>query len=307
MHYLVTGGCGFIGSHLVEHLLRGGHRVTVLDDLSTGKRDNIPTDTSLVTGDITTPGIFDPLVRHVDGCFHLAAIASVERSRNDWQRTHQVNLGGAIALFEAIARAKKPIPVVFASSAAVYGDCPDMPLTEASACAPISAYGVDKLACEWHARVASHLFHIPTLGLRFFNIYGPRQDPSSPYSGVISIFTARMKQHAPVTIYGDGEQSRDFVFVGDVVKALEAGMHQLHQGALRYGVCNVCAGTSISINTLAQTLARLTDTRSAITHAPARDGDIRQSLGDASIAKRMLNVSPCIALEDGLRQTLESL
>ncbi|MCE2927875.1 MAG: NAD-dependent epimerase/dehydratase family protein [Rickettsiales bacterium] len=304
MHYLVTGGAGFIGSHLVERLIAGGHRITVLDDLSTGKREHIPAGVKLVVGDITTPHIFDTLVGDLDGCFHLAAIASVERSKLEWLRTHQVNLGGTIALFEALARAEKKIPVVYASSAASYGDCPDNPLSETSMPMPRSSYGADKLACEWHARIASQMFGIPTMGLRFFNVYGPRQDPSSPYSGVISIFAHRMLKGDVVTIYGDGEQQRDFVFVDDVAEALSRAMTSLHHKTMHCGVCNVSTGIGHSVIALAKLMSELTSSTSIITHGPARSGDVRLSIGDPAHARDLIGFNATTSLRSGLSRLL---
>jgi len=307
MHYLVTGGCGFIGSHLIELLLGSGHEVTVIDDLSTGKRENIPASVKLEVADITTPGVFDKHVGQVDGCFHLAAIVSVQQSVDQWLRTHQVNQGGMVALFDALARAKRKIPVVYASSAAAYGDCREFPLKESARVAPLSAYGVDKLACEWQASVATSIHGIPTAGLRFFNVYGPRQDPASPYSGVISIFADRMKKHLPVTIYGDGEQTRDFIYAGDIARGLTLSMQALENARIAYGVFNICSASKISVNMLAQLIASLTGSRSVITHAEARAGDIRHSAGDPAAAKRALSFEAKTELGDGLKLTLKSL
>ncbi len=176
--YLVTGGAGFIGSHLVESLLAEGHVARVLDDLSTGQRENLPPAAELILGDVADPATTSAAMAGMDGCFHLAAIASVARAAEDWPGTHRVNLGGTVAVLDA-ARARR-VPVVFASSAAVYGDCADRPLTEAAPTHPLSAYGADKLGSELHAAVATGVFGVPTVGLRFFNVFGPRQDPDSP-------------------------------------------------------------------------------------------------------------------------------
>jgi len=219
--WLVTGGAGFIGSHLCEALLRRGAVVRVLDDLSSGKRENLPSDIELIEGDVADEAVVRSAMDGVAGCFHLAAIASVERGVSDWLHTHRANLTGAITVFDA-GRATR-VPVVYASSAAVYGDVATVPIAEDAPCRPLSAYGADKLGGELHARVASRVHRIPTVGLRFFNVYGPRQDPRSPYSGVISIFCERARRAAPIDIFGDGEQTRDFVHVADVVAALLAG------------------------------------------------------------------------------------
>lgn len=307
MHYLVTGGCGFIGAHLVERLLADGHTVTVIDDLSTGKRENLPAKARLIMADVAAPGVFESVLPQVDGCFHLAAIVSVPRSTEEWLRTHQVNMGGTVALLDAVARGKRKIPVVFASSAAVYGDNPQVPLLETAVCAPLSAYGVDKLACEWHMRIGTSIHGIPTAVLRFFNVYGPRQDPSSVYSGVITIFASRMKQHLPVTIHGDGEQSRDFVYVGDVVNGLAVTMRNLERAPLLHGIFNLCTGTPTSVNQLAAQIARVTGSRSVIDHAPARAGDIRVSIGSPALGRQLLGLPEGVTLESGLPHALHIL
>ncbi len=245
--YLVTGGCGFIGSHLADSLLADGHAVRILDDLSTGKRANKPEAATLIEADVADPRAVVRAMEGVDGCFHLAAIASVERANRDWLGTHRVNLSGTITILEA-ARGG-PIPVVYASSAAIYGDNPALPLAETAAPRPLSAYGADKLGCELHARVAGRVHGIPTTGLRFFNVYGPRQDPLSPYSGVISIFCERLRGGRGVTIFGDGGQTRDFVFVADVVRALRAALRRVSTEA---GVFNVCTGRASSVRDLAR-------------------------------------------------------
>lgn len=307
MHYLVTGGAGFIGSHLIEALLAGGHRISVIDDLSTGKRAQAPEAVRLVVGDVAAPGAFDALVGDIDGAFHLAAIASVEKSRTDWLRTHQVNLGGTVALFDAIARTGRHTPVVFASSAAVYGDQPQLPIVETMPCRPLSAYGADKFAGELQARIAADIHGIPNAGLRFFNVYGPRQDPASPYSGVISIFAARMKAAQPITIYGDGKQSRDFVYVGDVAQGMVAAMQALAAGRVHHGVYNIASNRQTTLLELVDTLRELTGARPDITHAPAREGEIRHSLGDATAARDAFGFIAPTALPGGLTRTLEAL
>jgi len=218
---LVTGGCGFIGSHLVAALLARGDRVRVLDDLSTGRRENLAPGAELSEGDVADPAAVRAAMAGAAVCFHLAAIASVERGMTEWLTTHRANLSGTIAVFDA-ARAAGRIPVVYASSAAVYGEQERLPIAEDAPTLPLSAYGADKLGCELHARVAGHVHGVPTMGLRFFNVFGARQDPGSPYSGVISIFCDRMSRGEGVTIHGDGGQTRDFIHVSDVVRGLVA-------------------------------------------------------------------------------------
>jgi UDP-glucose 4-epimerase len=307
--YLVTGGCGFIGSHLIESLERDGHTVRVLDDLSTGKRENLTATAELVVGDVADAALVRRAMDGVDGCFHLAAIASVERGNLDWLGTHAANLTGAIAVFDAARRpGAAGIPVVYASSAAVYGDEPHMPLTETSPTRPLSAYGADKFGCELHARVAGVVHGVPTAGMRFFNVYGPRQDPKSPYSGVISIFCDRLAAHRPITIFGDGEQTRDFVYVADVVKSLRAAMADLEaKPEVRTGVYNVCTGRSTSVVDLAHTIARLCGIDAEITFATPRAGEIRVSLGAPDRLRSELGIECRTEMAEGLRATLDSL
>ncbi len=305
-HFLITGGCGFIGSHLADRLLEGGHAVTILDDLSTGRLENRPPDARLIVGDVADPEAVREAAEGVDGIFHLAAVASVERSRAFWAETHRTNLLGTVTVMEA-ARAqdgRPALPVVYASSAAVYGDNPDVPLKETAPPRPLSAYGVDKLGCELHGRIAWEQHGIPTTGLRFFNVYGPRQDPRSPYSGVISIFARRVLDGAEATIHGDGLQTRDFVFVGDVVRALLAAMGRQAGGA---AVHNVCTGRQTSILTLLEALEALCGRTVPRRFAPARPGDVRASVGDPSGARAALGVTCPVGLLEGLGATLRGL
>jgi UDP-glucose 4-epimerase len=301
--YLVTGGCGFIGSHLSDALLAAGHTVRILDDLSTGRIANKPAAAELFEGDVADADLVATAMRGMDGCFHLAAIASVERSNLDWCATHRTNLTGSITVFDAARRARPggAIPVVYASSAAVYGETPDVPLGETSAVRPVSAYGADKLGSEQHGLVAWHVHGVPTRGLRFFNVYGPRQDPASPYSGVISIFCDRIRSGRGITIFGDGGQSRDFVFVGDVVRALLAAMAHATSGTQ---VHNVCTGRPTTIRELAAAIADTLGITPEITYAPPRQGDIRVSCGDPSGARAALGFAARTGFADGLARTL---
>lgn len=301
--FLVTGGAGFIGSHLVDDLLRAGHDVRVLDNLSTGSLQNLPPDTEFRLADVRDADAVRAALAGVDGCFHLAAVASVQAANSDWLGTHQTNLSGAIAVFEGALRARHgPLPVVYASSAAVYGEAQRHPLTERAPTRPITAYGADKLGCELHAAAAARTHGVGSVGLRFFNVYGPRQDPRSPYSGVISIFAERLLRGGDVTIFGDGGQTRDFVYVGDVCKALRAAMTGHQPG--RSLVFNVCTGRETRVLDLADTIARLTASSSALAFAPPRAGDIRRSVGDPGRLARILGVTPATPIDAGLVQTL---
>lgn len=301
--YLVTGGCGFIGSHLADALIAKGHSVRILDDLSTGRRENAPKAAELIEGDVADGATVRRAIKGQDGCFHLAAIASVERSRLEWRETNRVNLAGTIEVFDAARSARNgaPVPVIYASSAAVYGDNTDVPLTENAVTRPLSAYGADKLGCELHARVAQVVHGVGSTGFRFFNVYGPRQDPASPYSGVISIFAQRIKRGDEITIFGDGEQSRDFVYVADVVAVLQAAMAASPKGASVY---NLCTGRETSVLTLAATLAEITGTTLRMRHEAARAGDIRRSLGNPAAMTVAFGLPANTRLSDGLKHTL---
>ena len=301
--WLVTGGCGFIGSHLADALVARGDRVRIVDDLSSGRRANAPAAAEIVVGDVADLDLVASAMAGVDGCFHLAAIASVQRANEAWLATHRANLTGAITIFEAARRARDggPVPVVYASSAAVYGASPTMPLRESADARPLSAYAADKLGAELHAFVAGHVHGVPTVGFRFFNVYGPRQDPNSPYSGVIAIFAERLKQGRGVTIFGDGHQVRDFVFVADVVAYLLASVAKCATAAPVY---NVCTGQPTSVLELARTLAELAEVALEIDHQPARAGDPRTSIGDPARLVDAFGRAPATALKDGLRQVL---
>ncbi len=303
-HYLVTGGCGFIGSHLVDALVAKGHRVTVLDDLSTGKKENLNPAAAFILGDTTDYQTVGRAFANIDGCFHLAAVASVEKSNKEWVRTHTVNITSTVNVFEAASRAKGRIPVVYTSSAAVYGDCDTIPICETAEKNPLTAYGVDKLACDLHGRVAWHVHNIPNIGMRPFNIYGPRQDPGSPYSGVISIFFDRMRQDQQITIFGDGGQMRDFVYVGDAVKAFVAGMAKLERDPSGHDELNICSGRPTSVQNLADIIAGLINYSKLYNYGPARTGDIRISVGDAMRLRSELGIALNITLRDGLTMML---
>lgn len=303
---LVTGGCGFIGSHLCAALAEGGDRLRVLDDLSTGRVGNLPAGAELLRGDVADPALLAEAMAGVDGCFHLAAIASVEKGVRDWLGTHRANLTGSIAVFDAAraeaARAGRPVPVVYASSAAVYGDATALPIEETTPPRPLSAYGADKLGSELHARVAGMVHGVPTAGMRFFNVFGPRQDPASPYSGVISIFCDRIRRGEPVRIYGDGAQTRDFIFVADVVAALLAA---LPIAACDAPVFNVCRGVACTVRELAQEVALLCDQPLRTSQEPARQGEIRHSRGSPGLARASMPLGPSTPLREGLRQVLD--
>ena len=273
----------------------------VLDDFSTGQRRNLDPSAQVLTGDVCDASAVAQALDGADGCFHLAAIASVARGNEDWAGTHRVNLTGSITVLDA-CRARR-VPVVYASSAAVYGDVGDAVAHEGLVPAPRTAYGADKYGCELHAAVGWGVHGVPSFGLRLFNVYGPRQDPGSPYSGVISIFADRCARGAAVRVHGDGGQVRDFIYVADVVAHLLAAMAHVsaEPGAF---VCNVCTGRETSVLALAETLAGLCRTNAAVLHGPPRAGDIRRSVGSPERARTMLGLSASTTLDAGLKATL---
>ncbi len=299
--FVVTGGAGFIGSHLTDALLAQGHGVRVLDDLSTGHRHNVGAGAELIEADICDADALGRALEGAAGCYHLAAIASVARGNEDWAGTHRVNLTGTITVLDACRAAR--LPVVYASSAAVYGNIGDAVAHEGLACAPQTAYGADKYGSELHGAVGWGVHGVPSFGLRFFNVYGPRQDPNSPYSGVISIFADRIARGVGVTVHGDGGQSRDFVFVADVVGHLVAAMGYLERTRGAW-VSNVCTGRETSVLELAQVLGDVCGVAAPVTHGAARAGDIRRSVGSAARAREMLGVSADMGLRDGLGRTV---
>jgi UDP-glucose 4-epimerase len=302
--FLVTGGAGFIGSHLVAALLKQGHQVRVLDDLSTGSRDNLPPQVELIEGDVSNPKVVAQAFESIDACFHLAAIASVVRCNREWVRAHQVNLTGTVNVFDQARRQRhrREIPVVYASTAAVYGDCAVVPIGEQNPVAPLSAYAADKAAGELHARVAGGVHRIPTIGLRFFNLYGPGQDPRSPYSGVITLFAKKLACGEPVDIFGDGEQVRDFIYIGDAVSALGRALPAASANA---PVFNICTGTGTTVRTLAETMADVCGTDLVACYKPERCGDVRVSIGDPSRAAEQLGFTAQTTLTEGLAATLK--
>jgi UDP-glucose 4-epimerase len=314
---LITGGCGFIGSHLCEFYNQGGAEVMALDDLSSGKRSNIvtPPGVVLTVGDVADEAVVAPLVEQASVVYHLAAIASVAICTNEPERAHRTNVIGTQTLFNAVAKAQKKtgrtIPVVYASSAAIYGDNPNIPLSESALPAPINLYGEHKLENE---RIAARAFAehgVRSVGLRFFNAYGPRQDPSSPYSGVISKFVDNARAGRGLTIFGDGEQTRDFIYVNDIVNML-CNSGDFARGIMPHGrvptgadIFNVCTGSATNLKLLARTIATLLHMREhVVDFTEPRPGDIRHSLGDPFAIMEAYNVVHWTPLVTGLQETL---
>jgi len=303
--YLVTGGAGFIGSHLVEALIERGARTRVLDDFSTGRRENlagVAERVELIEGDVSDP---DVARRAVAGCqyvLHLAAVASVQASLKDPRRVHRVNADGTLNVLEA-AREGGVSRVILASTTALYGNHTALPLRENLPPRPLSPYAASKATGEAYCSAFHASYGLPTVALRFFNVYGPRQDPTNPYSGVISIFANRMSRGERPTIYGDGNQTRDFVYVADVVRAILLACEQ--EKAVG-GVFNVASGKQISILQLAAELNQVLGTALAPIFAPTRAGEVRFSQGDASLVRETLGWEAQTSLREGLCQLIEA-
>lgn len=302
MQYLVTGGAGFIGSHIVDCLVRRGHDVRILDNLSSGRCENIAQvngpNLQFIRGSVTDPKTVADACEGVDGIFHQAAIASVARSVADPRTTHDVNGTGTLNVLVA-ARDTGVRRVVFASSSAVYGDLPGLPKEEGMIPCPQSPYAVSKLAGEEYMRVFAELYGVTTVSLRYFNVFGPRQDPASEYAAVIPKFITRILAGESPVIFGDGTQTRDFIFVKDVAEANLAAMEQTSQG-----VFNIACGDRIDLNTLADRIMKSTGIRTTPKYEPARPGDIHDSVADISRAHRAFGFRPRYDLEAGLDETV---
>ncbi|OCP10177.1 hypothetical protein BC374_15395 [Ensifer sp. LC13] len=299
---LVTGGAGFIGAHLVRKLLQLGYGVTVLDDLSSGKRENVPNAATFVEGSILDSGSVRQALADADACIHLAAVSSVERCKRQLTSSHAINQTGFLRIIEELTLSRSALPLVYASSAAVYGASQDLPLSEHGNCAPLSPYGADKLSCELHARAAYEVYGISTMGLRFFNVYGPGQDPASAYSGVIAKFAEGLKRGEEITIHGDGYQTRDFVYVDDVVGALVQAIGRWQTGA---SIINVCSGVETSINDLARIMIEETNARSGIRHVDGLLGEVRRSKGSVHALNAKLDYQCRTDLRTGLARLLQ--
>jgi UDP-glucose 4-epimerase len=299
MHVLVTGGAGFIGSHSVEALLDKGARVTVLDNLSTGKRANVPENEQVesIEGDIRDAAIVRRAMQGVTHVLHLAAQVSVRASLEDPAHSASHNIAGFLNVADAARNAG--VRLVYASSAAVYGAPETLPLDEGAPCRPTSPYGLEKWIDDQYAGLYRDLYGTSTLGMRYFNVYGPRQDPASPYAGVISRFAARIGSDAPLTVFGDGRQTRDFVYVGDVARANVAALESSYQGVL-----NIGTGTSVNLLQLIEALGRCAGRTPQVRFDPPVAGDIRDSAMRPERMREVLGFVPATALVDGLAQLL---
>lgn len=301
---LVTGGAGFIGSHLVDALLAAGQRVRVLDNLSMGKRNNLPLDNpalQFIEGDVADAQLVGQAVAGCDAVVHLAAVASVQASVDDPVATHQSNFIGTLNVCEAM-RLHGVRRVVYASSAAIYGNNGEgVAIDEDTAKSPLTPYAADKLASEHYLDFYRRQHGLEPAVFRFFNIFGPRQDPSSPYSGVISIFTQRAQQGLPISVFGDGEQTRDFFYVGDLVELL---VQALGAGQVEPLPVNVGWNQAVSLNQLLAEIGALCGALPQVTYLPARAGDIRHSRADNTRLQAQYQLPAQTPLRDGLARLL---
>jgi nucleoside-diphosphate-sugar epimerase len=301
--YLVTGGAGFIGSHMAEELIRRGQRVRVVDSLITGKRRNLEhlSGVEFIEGDLAEPRVAELAVKGITYVLHQAAIPSVPRSVKDPITSNTANITATLSLLVA-ARDAGVTRLVYAGSSSAYGDTPTLPKHEGMPTNPLSPYALQKLVGEQYCGLFTRLYGFETVTIRYFNVFGPRQDPGSPYSGVISLFATALLEGRQPTIYGDGEQTRDFTYVANVVDgALRACEAPKASGE----VINVAVGGRISLNELLRVMNTVTGTNLQAIHKEARAGDVRDSQADISKAKTLLGYTPIVSFEEGLRRTLE--
>jgi nucleoside-diphosphate-sugar epimerase len=301
---LVTGGAGFIGSNLVRELLERGDDVRVLDNFSTGNRRNIEDlDVEVVEGELRSYERVHNAVRGVETVFHLGALGSVPRSVQDPLTSSAVNIEGTLNVLLA-ARDEGIRRVVYTSSSSIYGVSNPLPLNETMPPDPISPYGVAKLAAERYCVSFSRVYDLETVVLRYFNVFGPRQDPGSQYAAVVPLFATAIDAGEPLTIFGDGEQSRDFTFVDNVVTATaDAGSVADTNGR----IMNVAAASPASVNALADTIGEILGKPVEKNYAPERPGDIRDSWADISVAQQLIGFEPRVGLDEGLRRTIDHL
>src|SRR6059036_81576 len=302
--YVVTGGGGFIGSHIVEELLRRNETVKVIDNFSTGKRENVEpfkNRAEIIEGDLAEAKNLSDLLKGVDYVIHQAAIPSVPKSMLDPVKSHHANVNGTLNLLVA-ARDAGVKRVVYASSSSVYGDSPTLPKHEGMMPKPLSPYGGQKLFAEMYCQVFSRAYGLETVSLRYFNVFGPRQDSTSQYSGVLALFIAAVLQNKRPTIYGDGLQSRDFTYVQNVV---EANLQACTVPVVAGQVFNVACGDRITVNSMLHQINKITGKDIAPIYADSRPGDIKHSQADITRAREHLGYQPKVSFEEGLRNTIE--
>jgi nucleoside-diphosphate-sugar epimerase len=304
MRYLVTGGAGFIGSNTVDELVRRGHGVVVLDDLSAGKEENlaeIRSKITLIKGSITDIEVVRKAMHEADFVIHLAARTSVPRSVKDPIETNRINIDGTLNVLIA-AKELKVKRIVFAASSSAYGETPTLPKVETMQPEPISPYGVTKYAGELYGQAFGRCYGLENVSLRYFNIFGPRQDPSSPYSGVLAKFCAAFLEDTQPVVFGDGQQTRDFTFVEN---AVQANLLACEAPNVSGKVFNIGTGGRVSLNDVLRVLAKISGKTLDTKYDPPRDGDIRDSQADISQAKEFLGYDPQVSFEEGMSRTLE--
>ena len=303
-NYLVTGGAGFIGGHLAERLVADGHAVRVLDNLSTGKRQNLAAIESkfeMIEGDFRDPETCRSACRDIEVVFHIGALPSVPKSIEDPQASHDCNINGTFNMLSAV-RDCGCRRLVYAASSSAYGDVEVSPKVETIAPEPKSPYAVQKLAGELYCRAFHECFGLETLSLRYFNVFGPRQDPKSQYAAVIPAFITAILNDTPPTVYGDGEQTRDFTYVDNVVQAniLAAGAEHAAGQAV-----NAACGESISLNQIVSEINKALGKSIVPTYDEVRPGDVRHSLADNSLAKKLIGYTPLVNFAEGLARTIK--
>ena len=304
MRYVVTGGAGFIGSNTVDELVRRGESVVVLDDLSAGKEENlaeIRNKISFIKGSITDLEAVRRAMHEADYVLHLAARTSVPRSVKDPIETNKVNIEGTLNVLVA-ARDAKVKRVVLAASSSAYGETPTLPKTEAMLPEPISPYGVTKYVCEIYAQMFGKVYGLPSVSLRYFNVFGPRQDPHSQYSGVLAKFCSAFLENTEPVVFGDGEQTRDFTYIENVV---QANLLACEAPAAAGKTINIGTGARISLNQTLQLLREINGNSPETKYEPAREGDIRDSQADITLARELLKYEPTVDFPDGLRRTFD--
>jgi nucleoside-diphosphate-sugar epimerase len=304
MRYLVTGGAGFIGSNTVDELVRRGHSVVVLDDLSSGKEENLSEVRSKITfvkGSIIDLEVIHKAIHQAEYVIHLAAKTSVPRSVKDPLETNKINVEGTLNVLIA-ARDNKVKRVVFAASSSAYGETPTLPKLETMPPQPISPYGVSKYVGELYAQTFGRCYGLENVCVRYFNIFGPRQDPDSPYSGVLSRFSAAFLEDQQPCVYGDGEQTRDFTYVDN---AVQANLLACEAAGASGEVFNIGTGERVSLNHTLACLRRISGRNLQAKYEPAREGDIRDSQADISKAREVLGYEPTVMFDEGLERTFE--
>lgn len=297
---LVTGGAGFIGSHLAAALVSGGHSVTVVDNLTTGLPGNVPAGAGFIEGDLTDPAVAERAVAGCELVLHQAAVPSVPKSIDDPRPSHDANITATFNVLLA-ARDAGVRRVVYAGSSSAYGDSPVLPKSEGLPNNPRSPYALQKLVGEQYCALFTGIYGLDTVALRYFNVFGPRQNPTSPYSGVISLFVAAALAGAAPTIYGDGEQTRDFTYVDNVVDGV---LRAIDTPGAAGRVINIAAGERVSLNRAWATLAGIAGPLPQPDYRPARAGDVRDSQADLTTARRLLGYRPTVGFEEGLRRTV---